>query len=114
MESPARRRARQLSTRRSFHYSKEESTKGRTDKVRNPSLAPITIKVGSVFDRLGSQHSLTSQRTPVELNLKCPLEQTEPKLSTLKDVLSIWRPEVKEDGKVPHQALFSLHGGHLY
>lgn len=40
-----------------------ESSKSRTNEVKSPPLAmdPVTRKVDSVFDRLGSQHSLTPQ-----------------------------------------------------
>lgn len=37
-----------------------------------------------MFDRLSSQHSLTSQRTYIEPNLKCSLEQEGLELSTFK------------------------------
>lgn len=62
------------------------SSKSQIDEVKSKVTVaePITRKAGSVYNRLGSRHSLTPQRKHAEHNLKPSLEQTEPEMSALK------------------------------
>lgn len=48
----------------------------------------VTRNAGNVFDKLGSYHSLISQRTHAEPNLKCSLELPKPEISALKKCIA--------------------------
>lgn len=61
MESLARERVGRLPIKRNLHLIGEESSKSKTDEVKSPPphTGQTTKNARSVFDRLGTQRSLT-------------------------------------------------------
>ncbi|XP_022893827.1 uncharacterized protein LOC111408283 [Olea europaea var. sylvestris] len=80
VESLVRTKTKRPPTGRTLHFSRGESSRSQIDEVK--SKEPKARRTASVFDRLGTHHSLTP--TQGQTDLKRPLEQTEPKLSALK------------------------------